>query len=194
MCCCPTACLDHTCLSSLSLSLSLSLNVQFSTSHQGTKEPRRSWGLGGCDTTFPTPALARVAQTEPSPLARRIILPRACNAAPVPLATSFLAPPTPPASTPRGVVGSIILRFVATLALVQQPASYATLPRTEAVAVCRGFGRWLRAHYFGHHGSPRRSPRVAGHCSGRQERLQFFLSNQDAGAAPRVLPKFSGAW
>jgi hypothetical protein len=68
-------------------------NVQFS-SHQGC--------LGGGDAALPTPAPVRVAQIEPSPLARRISPPRACNVAPVPLAAPFLAPPTPPTSPPRG--------------------------------------------------------------------------------------------
>ena len=71
-------------------------DVQFSSS-QGCR--------GGADAALPDPALARgtdAALNEPPPLARRASIPRACNAAPAPVATPVVAQPFLPATPPGG--------------------------------------------------------------------------------------------
>ena len=74
--------------------------MQFSSS-QGCR--------GGADAALPDPALARgtdAALNEPPPLARRASIPRACNAAPAPVATPVVAQPFLPATPPGGGGGA----------------------------------------------------------------------------------------
>ena len=92
------------------------------------------------------------------------------------------------------VVGSIIMRFVGTLALVQQPARVTSnflepKPLQFAVGLAGGCELMILAI----------TALLDVHLewvdiTADAKNVQFFLSNKDAGGAPRALPKLSGAW